>query len=60
MKSHLGRELASLRLLYGKKFNAIVIALGCIGEAKRLLEEGDGEERAFDLIERAERVLADA
>lgn len=52
-------ELASLRILYGAKFNAITAALGYVSSARAALEEGD-DDRCGSYLEQAERILVDA
>lgn len=57
------RELASLRKLYGAKFNAICSALGYVMEALRVLDEGGllpDVDELYDHLSNAEKVLIDA
>lgn len=53
------RELASLRQLYGAKFNAITAALGYVSDGILRVEDGDIA-RALDQLRHAERILVDA
>lgn len=52
-------ELASLRVLYGAKFNAITAALGLAGEAQERHDAGD-DDAVGDLLDKIVGVLVDA
>lgn len=58
-QTYLERELESLRRLYGKKFNAITVALGHVSAARSYLEHDEQDAADVELAE-SERILRDA